>query len=143
MVRANMGEESVDFTLTKEAGDFNMTGIMENETSGARADSQSPCPDPDSYPTIAEFNEVLGTWASVLYVVSAVIVVILALQYGFLVGKFNKNVPNQRKVREIYIFGGSRSPKNNVRTAGAKINPFRWRRCGSTPSTLWWPCSRC
>ena len=108
MVRENMGEESVDFTPTKETGDFDLTGIMENETSGARQDSQSRCPDPDSYPTIAEFNEVLGTWASVLYVVSAVIVVILALQYGFLVGKFNKNVPNQRKVSERVVLNATR-----------------------------------
>ena len=98
-----MGEEGVDLTLTKEVGGFNMTGMSENWTSSARPDLHSPCPDPDSYPTIAEFNEALGTWASVLYVVSAVIVVILALQYGFLVGKFNKNVPNQRKVRSIAV----------------------------------------
>ena len=98
-----MGEEELDLTLGREVGGVNGTGIMENETSSARPDLQSLCPDADSYPTIAEFNEALGTWASVLYVVSAVIVVILSLQYGFLVGKFNKNVPNQRKVREINI----------------------------------------
>ena len=93
-----------------EDGVSNVTTIVGNATSSASPppDPLSLCPDPDKYPTIAEFNAALGTWASVLYVVSAVIVVILALQYGFLVGKFNKNVPNQRKVSERTVLNATR-----------------------------------
>ena len=108
-----MGEEEVEFTLMSEDGGSNVTTIVGNATSSAPPPPPPPeplsiCPDPDKYPTIAEFNAALGTWASVLYVVSAVIVVILALQYGFLVGKFNKNVPNQRKVSERTILNATR-----------------------------------
>lgn len=107
-----MGEEEVEFTLMSGDGGSNVTTIVGNATSSAPPppppDPLSLCPDPDKYPTIAEFNAALGTWASVLYVVSAVIVVILALQYGFLVGKFNKNVPNQRKVSESTALNATR-----------------------------------
>ena len=103
-----MGEEEVNFALMSEPGS-NITAMVGNATSSAPPpDPRSLCPDPDTYPTIAEFNAALGTWASVLYVVSAVIVVILALQYGFLVGKFNKNVPNQRKVSERVVLNATR-----------------------------------
>ena len=102
-------DEEVEFTLISEDGGSNVTAIVGNATSSAPpTDPRSLCPDPDTYPTIAEFNAALGTWASVLYVVSAVIVVILALQYGFLVGKFNKNVPNHRKVSERVVLNATR-----------------------------------
>ena len=106
-----MGEEEVEFTLMSGDGGSNVTTIVGDATSSAPPPPPDPlslCPDPDKYPTIAEFNAALGTWASVLYVVSAVIVVVLALQYGFLVGKFNKNVPNQRKVSERTILNATR-----------------------------------
>ena len=98
-------QTSFNMEATKELSIANATENPKNGSSSTvmvQIEGQPggipPCPDSDSYPTIAEFNETLGGWASVLYIVSAVIVVILALQYGFLVGKFNKNVPNQRKV---------------------------------------------
>ena len=96
---------SFSMEAAKEIGIVNTKEYTKNGTSTTamvqlegRPGGTPQCPDSDSYPTIAEFNETLGGWASALYIVSAVTVVILALQYGFLVGKFNKNVPNQRKV---------------------------------------------
>ena len=59
------------------------------------------CPPLDEYPTVPEFNEALGGGAVALYVLSAVVIVILALQYGFLCAHFMRHVPDSRKVCEI------------------------------------------
>ena len=43
------------------------------------------CPDPGVYPTVREFYEAFGGYAIALYIASAVITLILAAEYVYLV----------------------------------------------------------
>jgi hypothetical protein len=96
-----MGENSTMAAETNYTG--NGTAYVNGTLYVVEMPELMQCPPLDTFPTIVEFNAALGVYASVLYVSSAVIVVVLALQYGFLIGKFNKHVPNQRKVNYISI----------------------------------------
>ena len=60
--------------------------------------NDTQCPPNDEYPTIEEFNAALGGGAIALYVLSAIVIVVLSIQYGFLAGHFLRHVPDSRKV---------------------------------------------
>ncbi len=62
--------------------------------------NDTECPPNDSYPTIEEFNLALGGGAIALYVLSGIVIVVLAVQYGLLCGHFMRHVPDSRKVRK-------------------------------------------
>ena len=55
----------------------------------------------DAYPSVQDFNAALGGGAIALYVISAVVIVALAVQFGFLTGHFLRHVPDERKARRV------------------------------------------
>lgn len=55
----------------------------------------------DSYPSVQDFNDALGGGAIALYVISAIVIVVLAVQFGFLTGHFLRHVPDERKARRV------------------------------------------
>ena len=57
----------------------------------------------DSYPSVQDFNAALGGGAIALYVISAIVIVVLAVQFGFLTGHFLRHVPDERKARRNNI----------------------------------------
>ena len=58
----------------------------------------------DSYPSVEDFNKALGGGAIALYVLSAIVIIILAIQFGFLTGHFLRHVPDERKVLKVIIY---------------------------------------
>ena len=55
----------------------------------------------DAYPSVQDFNAALGGGAIALYVISALVIVALAVQFGFLTGHFLRHVPDERKARRV------------------------------------------
>ena len=54
----------------------------------------------DTYPSVQDFNNALGGGAIALYVISAIVIVVLAVQFGFLTGHFLRHVPDERKASQ-------------------------------------------
>ena len=53
----------------------------------------------DEFPSVEDFNAALGGGAIALYVVCAIVVIILSVQFGFLSRHFLRHVPDSRKVQ--------------------------------------------
>ena len=58
----------------------------------------------DAYPSVQDFNAALGGGAIALYVISALVIVALAVQFGFLTGHFLRHVPDERKARIVKTY---------------------------------------
>jgi hypothetical protein len=61
------------------------------------------CPPLGSYPTASEFYEGLGGYAIALYATSGTVILILALEYIFLVKHFFTCVPSSRRVATLWV----------------------------------------
>lgn len=78
----------------------NMEDESENFTHFLAAEQ---CPPYGTYPTSEQFAKALDVWAITLYVYSAVVVLVLALEYGLLVGHFLAQVPTYRQVPTLWV----------------------------------------
>lgn len=65
--------------------------------------NETLCPDVGKYPTTAEFYAGLGGYAIALYVSCALVVVVLSLEYIFLVRHFFVCVPSSRRVATLWV----------------------------------------
>ena len=61
------------------------------------------CPPPKEYPTASEFYNGLGGYAITLYVIAALIVCALLVQFLILVFHFWKHVPGSRRVPTLWV----------------------------------------
>ena len=52
----------------------------------------------DAFPSVEDFNAALGGGAIALYVVCAIVIIILSVQFGYLSRHFLRHVPDSRKV---------------------------------------------
>ena len=63
-------------------------------------DDEVTCADlGDEFPSVEDFNNALGGGAVALYVVCAIVIIVLAVQFGFLSRHILRHVPDSRKVQ--------------------------------------------
>ena len=65
------------------------------------------CPPSEEYPTTLEFYNGLGGYAIALYVVAALVICALLVQFLILLSHFWKHVPGSRRVPTLWVSSGS------------------------------------